>query len=72
MVSDNNKIYFLITNGLESSNVIGTYVNWAVIVISMILIKLKFRYHRLSYMLLYNISFLVLIYFFSFILLACL
>jgi NADH:ubiquinone oxidoreductase subunit 5 (subunit L)/multisubunit Na+/H+ antiporter MnhA subunit len=27
MVSDNNKIYFLITNGLESSNVIGTYVN---------------------------------------------
>ncbi len=68
MWSISSKSYFLIQNPMENSNLVGTYVNWFILMLGAILITFKFRYQLYYHMFLDKINMITLTVCFSYLL----
>jgi NADH:ubiquinone oxidoreductase subunit 5 (subunit L)/multisubunit Na+/H+ antiporter MnhA subunit len=64
--SIHNKTIYLVINANESSNLIGSYINWFILIIGAILLIIKFRYQLYYYALIDKINFIILTLFFIF------
>lgn len=67
--SFNNKSIFLIQTSIENVNITSTYINWFILFIGVSLILLKFRYQYYYSHLLDKVNWLILITFFSYVIL---
>lgn len=50
--STNAKTIFLVANGLETANIVSTYINWFILIIGLVLLTIKFRYQVYYHMVL--------------------
>jgi NADH:ubiquinone oxidoreductase subunit 5 (subunit L)/multisubunit Na+/H+ antiporter MnhA subunit len=65
--SSSNKTYYIVQNTVENSNVISTYVNWFILILGSVLLLIKFRYQYFYSKMLDKINWLVILSFFSFV-----
>lgn len=65
--SFSNKTFYIIQTTVENSNILGTYINWFILFIGVVLLTIKFRYQFFITKFMDKINWLIIIVFFLFI-----